>query len=380
MNGVPDGIDITSGASLDCQRDGVPDECQGPFGDCDFDGVPDLCELAGNDCNGNEIPDDCEIAAGKVLDLDANGVPDECEDCNGNGELDSLDILFGDSPDCDGDGVPDECQFGDPETPYRHRNDDGTRESNLVLLGATSAAWLHRFEIEEGFEWIGAVEVMWGNTYAGLPAKVVVWSDPNQDGVPDDAQVLSSADVLTRTVNSSTFVQERLAPVRIGPPGTIFFVGVFMPDLRGTAPISLDIDTRGDRFWIAAGTFEVDPNDLAGQGFLSQFSSYSSLVRGLGFDGGFPGDCNRNGTIDACDILEGLENDANANGIPDSCEPCPADLDGNGSVGAGDLAIVLASWSIGGSCGTCLGDLDGDGVVNAGDLAALLAAWGPCGP
>ena len=49
-------------------------------------------------------------------------------------------------------------------------------------------------------------------------------------------------------------------------------------------------------------------------------------------------------------------------------------------VGAGDLAIVLASWSIRGSCGNCLGGLDGDGVVNAGDLAAVLAAWGPCAP
>jgi hypothetical protein len=153
-----------------------------------------------------------------------------------------------------------------------------------------------------------------------------------------------------------------------------------VPDMQGTAPTALDIDTDSNRFWVAAGLFELDPNDLGGQGFLAPFSNFDGMVRGLAFDGLFPGDCNRNGIIDACDILDGFENDANGNGVPDSCEPCPADLDGNGSIGAGDLAIVLASWSIGGSCGSCLGDLDGDGVVNAGDLAAVLAAWGPCGP
>jgi len=48
----------------------------------------------------------------------------------------------------------------------------------------------------------------------------------------------------------------------------------------------------------------------------------------------------------------------------------PADLDGDGVVGAPDLAILLGNW---GGAGT--GDLDGDGVVGPADLAALLGAW-----
>ncbi len=50
-----------------------------------------------------------------------------------------------------------------------------------------------------------------------------------------------------------------------------------------------------------------------------------------------------------------------------------ADLDGDGMVGAGDLAILLGSW---GFCGCCPADLDGDGVVGAADLAILLGSWG----
>ena len=57
--------------------------------------------------------------------------------------------------------------------------------------------------------------------------------------------------------------------------------------------------------------------------------------------------------------------------------PCPADLDGDGSVGGADLATLLADWGDGpGSGGPS--DLDGDGVVGGADLAVLLASWGPC--
>ncbi|MFN9078715.1 MAG: GC-type dockerin domain-anchored protein, partial [bacterium] len=58
-----------------------------------------------------------------------------------------------------------------------------------------------------------------------------------------------------------------------------------------------------------------------------------------------------------------------------SCAPkCPADLDGNGTVGASDLAGLLNAWGT----ANAAADLDGNGVVGAPDLAALLNAWGPC--
>ncbi len=55
---------------------------------------------------------------------------------------------------------------------------------------------------------------------------------------------------------------------------------------------------------------------------------------------------------------------------------CPADLDGNGAVGAFDLALLLGNW---GPCdGDCPADLDDSGAVGAFDLALLLGSWGPC--
>lgn len=48
-----------------------------------------------------------------------------------------------------------------------------------------------------------------------------------------------------------------------------------------------------------------------------------------------------------------------------------ADIDGSGTVGGADLAILLGAWG----SGDCLADLDGDGIVGGADLATLLGAW-----
>jgi hypothetical protein len=48
----------------------------------------------------------------------------------------------------------------------------------------------------------------------------------------------------------------------------------------------------------------------------------------------------------------------------------PADLNGDGSVNAADLATLLGQWGLPGSA-----DLDGSGTVGAADLAIMLSAW-----
>ncbi len=55
--------------------------------------------------------------------------------------------------------------------------------------------------------------------------------------------------------------------------------------------------------------------------------------------------------------------------------PCPADLDGDGAVGASDLAILLGNW---GPNPGHPADFNGDDIVSAADLAELLGDWGPC--
>ena len=69
--------------SLDCNENNIPDECD-------------------PDCNGNGVPDDCDLAA---CESDPG-----CMDCNENHTLDECDILSGESMDVNTDGIPDECQ------------------------------------------------------------------------------------------------------------------------------------------------------------------------------------------------------------------------------------------------------------------------------
>ena len=56
----------------------------------------------------------------------------------------------------------------------------------------------------------------------------------------------------------------------------------------------------------------------------------------------------------------------------DTCgSDCPGDFNGDGSIGGGDLTILLAAW------GTSNDDYDlnGDGEIGGGDLTILLASW-----
>ncbi|MDG1360051.1 MAG: glycoside hydrolase family 18 protein, partial [Phycisphaerales bacterium] len=65
--------------------------------------------------------------------------------------------------------------------------------------------------------------------------------------------------------------------------------------------------------------------------------------------------------------------DDGGGGDPPSFDPCPADLDGSGTVNGGDLGMLLSAWG-----GSGEADLDGSGVVDGGDLGFFLAAWGAC--
>ena len=62
--------------------------------------------------------------------------------------------------------------------------------------------------------------------------------------------------------------------------------------------------------------------------------------------------------------------------------PCGVvDVNGNGSVGFQDLAILLNHWGPDGcppAPESCAADLDDDGQVGFADLSSLLSLWGPC--
>ena len=380
-NGIPDACDIAGGTSADCNGNLIPDSCELATADCNGNGIPDDCDIASGaagDCQGNGIPDSCEIAQGVVADVDSNGVPDGCEDCNSNDVPDGIDIEKGTSADCQPDGIPDECQLPSEEL-LVYAYDDADPEF-WVSSDAPNMAWLNNFTIEEGKERIIALDIMFGIVPVGKPHKVCLWSDPNGDGNPDDAQVLASIDVAASDVGqASVYTRVDIADIDLAP-GTSFFVGAILNGfaLGNDVPGPKDSNPPNGKSWLIGSDTAVDANDLSRN--ADEFIRIDDLagafignwcIRAAGVS---IADCNGNNIPDDCDIADGTSSDANKDGIPDECAPCTADLDLDGEVGPTDLSIVLSGWGT----ATPLADLDDDGDVDAADLLVLLNARGSC--
>lgn len=121
------------------------------------------------------------------------------------------------------------------------------------------------------------------------------------------------------------------------------------------------------------GTTDVHPDDACAVHDIDQdgaitITDFASLL--LVYEE-TNGDCNGDGVSDLEAILLGAP-DKDGDGVPDNCLACPADLDGDRSIGASDLAILLGAW------GTPGADIDGNGTTEAADLGILLGSWGAC--
>ena len=91
----------------------------------------------------------------------------------------------------------------------------------------------------------------------------------------------------------------------------------------------------------------------------------SSACPGSGYLGPCPADMNGDGTVGVPEFLELL-----AAWGPNPC--ARADLDGDRDVDVADFLILIAAWDQTESPA----DLDGDGVVGAGDFLVMLVQWG----
>jgi len=100
-------------------------------------------------------------------------------------------------------------------------------------------------------------------------------------------------------------------------------------------------------------------------------------------------DCGPADPVGACcfgaDCFESTELECSGNGGEwqgdnTTCEigtcgvPCPADVDGNGSVNVSDILAIVGAWGTNDSAA----DVNGDGTVNVSDILEAVSSWGPC--
>jgi hypothetical protein len=208
------------------------------------------------------------------------------------------------------------------------------RLTDLGTLGIAASTGTLRI-VPEGFPGAGRLKIA---TYSGS-----VWYDvPFVVGT--DGLLTLSNPVLTRQLSGQP---EGILYVKAGNPG--FAVDSVLICEYGTGIVSAyEIDANGDpivgtRRPFVSGVSGVEgatQDPVTGDFLFSRFSAASVIA------------------------VRGFVSDA-----------CIGDIDGDGTVGAPDLAVLLGSWGQGlGSSA----DLNGDCAVNASDIAVLLGNWGPC--
>lgn len=142
-------------------------------------------------------------------------------------------------------------------------------------------------------------------------------------------------------------------------PAKVYRIDKTTGAILQTYQTSTTLGTVAGMAWLpTTGELLVADGDFGGTANLYRFNTKTSALELIGPTGVAVG--NSNG-------FAGLALGAYT-------PPCDADLNGDGTVGAADLTILVAAWSTSKSAA----DLDGSGVVDAADLSILLSSWGPC--
>lgn len=393
-------------------------------GDGDLDAVSSWVAhwITRNDGDGN-------FDVGSLLNPGRGAKKAELEDVDGDGDLDLVCIPPDEQPPYDllvlrgrGDGT-----FESPETtPINTCGNSDLVVADLDLdgdLDAVVSEWAACPGIPGSGRRLFACMNQGDGTFTMLPPAILVTAgaatlaagDFDEDGLPDLILGTQPTSVVrgfgdgTFAVNDPILLDGTAIDLDLADldgDGHLDAAGV-IPD-NGTFLESLGVWMgRGDgdfepmRSWPGAsspvlrGVREIELGDYDGDGVLDAATSNPasnsvSVYRGLG--GGWFADELRYGAGDAPLGIDG--GDFDGDGVDDvavtittgpplgnaiaflrgiAAPGCREDLDGNGLVDAGDLALVLADW---GTCRGCAADLDGNGLVNAADLAFILAAWG----
>ncbi len=157
-----------------------------------------------------------------------------------------------------------------------YKVDDGQSNLSVGVTGGSGRYdlfWLNSFTVQPQGEVINSISLTWGTpVYAGLTGmfpgmatEVLLYSDPNNDGNPNDAVLLTSATTAVANPNTDIFTKVAIAPTKV--TGN-FFIAALMRNLNigTTYPASLDTTSPvNNRSWIGfTGGNSFNVNNLSG--------------------------------------------------------------------------------------------------------------------
>jgi hypothetical protein len=292
--------------ATDCNRNGVPDECDLANGtaDCNANGIPDSCDLQNGaaDCNGNQIPDSCDIASKVMEDCNANGVGDECEK--------QVDVIAA-SPRFAPIG------FGSP----------GTWELPAAVQAVGNVALVVRAKGDLG----GAME--W------LDVKV------GDSGAPGTIFRLFAAGGTDCQVSlESVMLTPQAFNNEIRTSGTL--------QVQASASIAVDANYCYGDTWVEFELIYI--------GAAAPDCNANGLLDSCELAAGYAVDYNGNGVIDDCEsLVNACPSDFNFDGTVDGADlvvlvsawgpctgACIGDFDTNGIVDGADLVVLIGAWGV----------------------------------
>lgn len=154
-----------------------------------------------------------------------------------------------------------------------YQYDDGDSDNALGLIDGGELCWIHRFNAFFGSpRYITSVRTTFGKPHgnyppAGTPAAVYIWDDPNNDGDPEDAVLLSEMATTVQDPGTDLFHEVDVGEAFVSGH---FFIGAMSEHSAGEYPAPLDEDTpghAGDAWIVGSTTYEFDPHDLSSNDF-----------------------------------------------------------------------------------------------------------------
>ena len=176
--------------------------------------------------------------------------------------------------------------------------DDGSAEDAIGLTLGGDIISLNEFAVIPGSETINSVSIAWGtpinpdSSLNGLPYTVAVWSDPNGDGNPNDAVLLTTASGVVSSAGTDTFITTAITPTTITTAN--FFVGFLITHAGGQFPAAFDetAPTFSNRSYVAGGAVgninNLNMNDLPVAAIESFGLIGNWLVQATSGDNGTP--------------------------------------------------------------------------------------------
>ncbi|MEB3293232.1 MAG: hypothetical protein VKJ24_08720 [Synechococcales bacterium] len=156
----------------------------------------------------------------------------------------------------------------------------GVREQDPFYEGSIvgDLMWLNRYQVEAGGEVIqaisltfGSADPMWAGT-TGLsdwqtnpyPISLFLYSDPNQDGDPSDAQILTTTEGTIANPDTMTLNRFAITPTQLAVGSNFFLAALVRNQRREKFPATLDRTTYtpGRSWYVLGDSTDTQPDQF----------------------------------------------------------------------------------------------------------------------